>query len=300
MESMGKKFVRRLKEEYRTVYPHEFTTWYKRLQVISRILLLTAFVCLVALVAWSVADLTGKYEWKFRPWVRLQAAEVIVESTLVVQDSTLCDFYMPDDSATAHLAGWADSSNFALNADSLGGAIVPDDILLSSRIDSTSNAFYFLNQTYMKDHINLDQNKYIFFKNSSTSYMRFNNSTNQMQIGSKDGIAFHVWAETLLMTSMAEAGPCAIFKDSTGDAVMTIYNEGGITLAKDWQGMGIWSGTNAMETLAVVGISTASIALVSPCNSDNGFMSWDCWADTCTVTRSAALAQDSFGYLIVK
>lgn len=261
--------------------------------------ILIAFI-VIGLIAYGVDALTGKYEWKGRPWVRLQPAEVIVESTLVVKDSIRADFIVPDDSSTVHLAGWADSSNFALNADSLGGSIVADDVLLSSRIDSTSYNFYHLGQTFLQGNVTISQDKYLFLKNSTTSSLKYDGTDGRVEWINANDVELVVRAETLLVESDGEVGPAVVFSDSSGDDLLTIYNEGGITLAKDWQGIGIWAANNFSETLAVVGITTSSIVLVTSCNTGIGYLSWDCWTDTCIVGRTVETLQDSFGYLILK
>ena len=108
----------------------------------KKALTVIGFLVAIWTIAFCVWPLSGMYEWKNRPWVRLQAGEVIVESTLVVEDTIATDFIVPDDSGTVHLAGWADSSSWAdtsawadssshaLNADSLGGTIVVGDVVL--------------------------------------------------------------------------------------------------------------------------------------------------------------------------
>lgn len=256
------------------------------------------FVAIVVIMVYA-SDLTGKYDWLGRPWVRLQAAEVIVESTLVVQDTTKCDFYQPDDSSTAHLAGWADSSNFALNADSLGGTIVPDDVLLSTRIDSTSYNFYHIGQTFLQGHVTLSQDKYFYLKNSSTSTLEYDGTDTRVEWNSANDVELWIRAETLLIQSIGEVGPAVVFSDSSGDEIMAIYNDGGFSILKDYAGVGTWANGATVDTIELIGLDGASLVLVTPRVTGFTVHGW-CITDTAFVGRDVDVGDDTYNYLIVR
>lgn len=279
----------------------QYGRWFIFTGFLPRILLV---LTVLGVIAWAVYAwaLTGKYEWKGRPWVRLQAGEIIAESTLAVKDSTLCDFYMPDDSATAHLAGWADSSNFALNAESLGGTVVLDDVLRSDRIDSTSNNFYHLGQTFMEGHITISQDKYVYVKNSGTSGYRYDNSDARVEWTNANGVEWYLHAETLLVESDGEVGPLAVFSDSSGDDVLTIYNGGGIALHKDWCGLDEWGAELTVDTLVIPGITSACAALITPHEFSSTHVAATTTDDTVFVYRvlGGEVTDDGYSYLVMR
>ena len=280
----------------------QYGRWFIFTGFLPRILLV---LTVLGVIAWAVYAwaLTGKYEWKGRPWVRLQAGEVIAESTLAVKDSTLCDFYMPDDSATAHLAGWADSSNFALNAESLGGTIVPDDVLLSSRIDSTSNNFYHLGQLFLQGHVTISQDKWFYLKNSSTSLLGYDDAGDaRVEWLNANGVEILVHAETLLFESDGEVGPLAIFADSSGDDVLTIYNGGGIALHKDWCGLDEWGASLTADTIEIIGVTAACPAFVTPHEVLSENVAAITKTDTLIVTRvvGGEVTDEGYSYLVMR